>query len=202
MGTHPDHERVQNLFNAIEDHVGGKYGQDQATGRLLNKSENLERIGEMVTDLVGEYKKIASDKGLNLADIFKSGTADQVKIKEVLQELFGVSNRGELNFGQRLVFLQIVSDAFYTGGKSPSMKEVGQRFGLMVQLMLGRIGGLEAGGGKTILFILAMGEHAMREENRAGGYALELIVFTPGEIHQYLTKYLRPFSMRNGTQCD
>jgi hypothetical protein len=59
---------------------------------------------------------------------------------------------------------------------------------LLVQFMLGRLGGLAAGGGKSPVFVMAFGEHLMknRAEINKTGAVFELVVYAEGEVDKYL----------------
>jgi hypothetical protein len=58
---------------------------------------------------------------------------------------------------------------------------------LLIQFMLGRIGGLEAGAGKSPVFLLGFGDYILKSAN-AGPEAKrvgELVVFAPAEVDKY-----------------
>lgn len=69
--------------------------------------------------------------------------------------------------------------------------DTGKRAATLVQFMLGRVAGLEAGGGKTALFPMGIAEYAMRVQKRGDAKPIvaELIVFKNGEVQQYLDTY-------------
>ena len=131
--------------------------------------------------------------------------------QEALRKIFPHKSAGssiQLDVAERVALAIVVRDYYFkhyddkTGEKKAAQEREkdkaaklrdAKQNALLIHFMLGRVGGLAAGGGKTAVFISAFGEYAMRPENRDRvadkGMAFELVVFNEGEVGKYINGY-------------
>jgi hypothetical protein len=164
---------ISEVRDAVEAHVSGKFADEAGAKASLDV---ISAKFEKLLSVYGLNDRQAAD---NLGKAFTSPAAG-VKYLNEHPDIFKrqITDLSQLSAPERLALLTVLGNHALGG----SLR--GEQLALLVQFSLGRIGGLAAGGGKTVVFALALADMAIR--NKDHNFVQELIVFNEGEVKKYV----------------
>lgn len=180
---------LDSIVNASEDLVANPGNKDTALTKIDTNLSALRQVYDL------------HKGGVNVTGVIDRllGAPGHTKIstEQAIHEIFG---KDKLNVAERMAFVVATAERYLQviDGKGPNASLKNEQASLFLQFSVGRVAGLQAGGGKTLVFIMGLADHVLRQKaagKTAQDMTGELVVFAEHEVEKYVseTQYQRLF---------
>lgn len=198
------------IYEKVEEHINPTKDSPASEDRILGIANLFTELRKSY-GLQSQIDAKSGENSLKKLDPMFSGAGRMDTLRAIFK-----TEPSQLNIGQRMAFSLAITERFFEvhkngkalpesdinksglkklakmgseDAKAATIRDTAQGV-LLLQFMLGRIGGLEAGAGKSPVFLLGIGDYVMsgkaqKEKKNVG----ELVVFAGAEVTKYLTTY-------------